>query len=368
MSGFLSQFERKLRSFSQKIFHYLYRHQRPEPSVLGPVNRILLVRIDKIGDAIISTVLVAALRQRFPGVEIDMVLGRRNQAAAPLLPPLDNVFVARPNMREVIALIRKLRRRRYDVAIDLIMHDSMTAAVYTAATGARIKIGFKDATSTLYDFAIPLPLREHSVRRLLRLLAPLKIFVPDAEARPSTVLSPASLRAAEAALAGIGRPLLMINISGSSAHKFWGADNFVRLASDLRKTGAAVILMSAPEDQLLLKEIADRSGVPHLSRPGLMDFAALLWFADLVISPDTSIVHIAAAFNKPVVTLAESELVSIQWGPWGVPSRSVSSGRSIPEIPCSAVVSAVQSLMSEVMPDFPPAEQARSPSQQRDRF
>ena len=83
--------------------------------------------------------------------------------------------------------------------------------------------------------------------------------------------------------------------------------------------------------------------------PRLEDFAAVLSFADLVVSPDTSIVHIAAALGKPVVTLTGQGDLATEWTPWGVPHRVVIGPGLVPDITFAEARDAVRSLAREVL-------------------
>ena len=353
MSGLAWRFERSVRQQIQRLFRLVYNRRRIEPTSLGLIARILLVRTDKIGDAIVSTPVIAALKMQFPESQIDVLLGRRNCAAAPLLPTVNQLFCAKHGLRQTKSLLKLLRAQRYDLAINMVKADSITAAVYTIGSGARVKIGFENSASSFYDFVVPHPDPAlHHVPRLLGLLAPLQILVPSTEARPSIVLSPQSLAAAQQMLAdviGDARPVVMINISGSSDIKFWGVANFARLARELEQTGVRVVLLSAPINTSLLKDIAAQSGAFYLPAvPDLMNFSALLSFAHMVVSPDTSIVHIAAALNKPVVTLVASAQTGVEWAPWGVLGRAVSCDRQISNIPYESVRNAIDSLFEEM--------------------
>jgi heptosyltransferase-3 len=352
---FFPGFERKVRRFAQRAVRPLFRLWRAAPFQIRQVNRILLVRTDKIGDAIVSTPVLQALRQHYPDARIDVVLGRRNRAAGPLLPFKDRILVAERGVMKMLSLIRKLRAEHYDLAIDMLPSDSVTAAVATAVSGATMKIGFEDSTSAFYNAAVSHPVGlEHHVPRLLRLLAPMGIVVQPDQARPSVALPASSFEIIRALLADwrvSQAPLILINISGSSPRKFWGVKNFAALAQELARLNVEIGLLSAPADDALLQQIATEAGVrfiPPMSR--LEDFAALLSFADLVVSPDTSIVHIAAALGKPVVTLTGQGDLATEWVPWGVPYRVVTGLGFVPEIPVAEAIDAVRSLAKEVLP------------------
>jgi ADP-heptose:LPS heptosyltransferase len=338
----------------QAAFRRAFHRRRSEPADLGVVRRILLVRTDKIGDAVVSTPVFEALRRKFPAAQIDVLLGVRNRAIAPLLPFIDNALVSAGGVRPVIKMLGQLRRQRYDVAIDLLAADSVSSALFTIGSRARIKIGFEDSTSGLYEFVIPRPPEPSAfVPKLLRLLAPLHITVPDAAAQPSVRLSPEAMDVARQAVAAWGprgRGLVLVNISASSPKKFWGVEAYADLAGKLRDDGFLPVLVSAPGDREKLTEIATRSGARFLPpRPSLAEFAAVLSFADLIVSPDTSIIHIAAALGKPVVALFGSAYSAAQWTPWGVPNRTLSSETSVRDISGAAVLEAARSLAVEAL-------------------
>ncbi|GAB1718048.1 MAG: glycosyl transferase family 9 [Nitrobacter sp.] len=313
------------------------------------------MRTDKIGDAIVSTPVLQALRQRYPDARIDVVLGRRNRAAGSLLPFKDRILVAERGAMKMLSLIRKLRAERYDLAIDMLPSDSVTAAIATAVSGAAMKIGFEDSASAFYNAAVPHPAGlEHHVPRLLRLLTPLGVVVTPDQALPSIALPASSCETVRALLAEwrvSQAPFILINISGSSPRKFWGVQNFVALARGLARLNVEIGLLSAPADGGLLQQIAAEAGVRSIPpMPRLEDFSALLSFADLVVSPDTSIVHIAAALGKPVVTLTGQGDLATEWAPWGVPYRVVTGPGLIPDIPVAEALEAVRSLAKEVLP------------------
>src|SRR3569833_64422 len=155
----LSRFDRALWRSTRQLYLLSRRvFARTKDAASDPtanVERILLIRTDKIGDAIISTAFFKALCGRFTDAQIDIVLGRKNGAAAPLVPHLDGVFVAKKNLIEQARLIRQLRERRYDIAINMLTGDSMTAATYTVLAGAVLRIGFDDNGAGLYDITEP---------------------------------------------------------------------------------------------------------------------------------------------------------------------------------------------------------------------
>lgn len=356
MTRMLRRIERSVARAGWTVLGSLRRRRKPVDD-LGDIRRILFVRSDRIGDAIASTPALAALRARFPDAEIDIVLGRKNAAVAPLLPFVDRIFVA-ADLASRLKVIRAMRRCRYDIAINPFRSQSTTATLLTVLSGARIRIGLATSAAELYDIVVPMPAAPlHFVRRYLTPLAALGVAMPPDDAiRLSIVLTREARAAARAAVGDPSHataPLAMVNISCSATEKFWGVDNFARLAKEIRAGGLDVRIVAAPGDEALLEAVAAASGVPLMpTRASLMEFAGILSCADLIVTPDTSVVHIAASLGKPVVSLAPSAMHVLEWHPWGVSYRTLSHGSGIADIPYADVAAAVRSLVREVFPQI----------------
>jgi ADP-heptose:LPS heptosyltransferase len=352
----LSRFDRALWRSTRQLYllsrRAFARTKNAASDPVANVQRILLVRTDKIGDAIISTAFFKALRNRFPDAQIDIVLGRKNGTAAPLLPHLDGVFVAQKNLIEQLRLIRQLRERRYDIAIDMLTGDSMTAASYTALSGARINIGFDGKAAGFYDITIARPAApEHQGVQMLRLIAPLGVEVKPEGIRLAVAFPQSAADGIRKKL-GLterdGARLVVVNLSVAAA-KYWTDENFIRLIGDLKSPSVRVVLAGAPWDLARMETIGKAAEVEWMEPSSdLSTMAAGLSCADLVISPDTSIVHIAAALNKPVVTLMASYTANGEWYPFGVPYRALHCATRVADIPYDEVLTAVRELMAEL--------------------
>ena len=350
--------ERRVQLAVRSVFRAMRRGDANASPELTNISRILVVRTDKIGDAVNSTPLFNVLRRAFPDAAIDLVLGRRNRVLAPLLPaPLFRHILFAPNKPiEAIRFARALRRNRYDLAINLLPNDSNTAALVTILSGARIKLGFANAASAFYDIVIPLDANAIPyARRTLSLASGLGIALPDEADAPLTLAIPPaaseSINSIESDLRTAGRPVAMINISCTMPERFWGADVSARLARDLRAAGLEPVHVAPPSDVAAQQQIAAASAARAIApRASLAEFVAILSCADLIVTPDTSVAHIAAALGKPTVMLAESTFKAVEGAPWRTPNRTLAgSGETVRDIPYETIIEAVLSLARDTV-------------------
>ena len=356
MRQVLKRLERTLRHSTLFVLGLFFGRRTSELAAPARIKRILLIRSDRIGDAVLSTPVIQILQQHMPHVVIDLVLGPKNGSVSDLMPFVKNVFVLNRGPLHFLSLIGRLRRFRYDVAIDMLLNDSLTAAVLTIGSGASIRIGYQGSLSALYDRVLERPVKqEHHVVTLLRLIAPFNIGVEAGSARLSINVPTLAIKTAQKMMSQVDKrcgPLVMVNISGSSPSKFWGVEPYSRVISELNAAGIGVMLMCSPRDRDLVTRIASNTASQVAPDSDLTVVAALLSLADLVVTPDTSIVHIAAALGKPVVDLVPAPHIGLQWGPWAVPHRVVTGVSSLRDINETEVLAAIYSLLTVVSPSI----------------
>jgi len=299
------------------------------PSASGLRNwerpRILLVRLRLIGDVAFTTPLIRALRRHFPTAHLSYVV---EPVAAPIVsgnPHLDDVILA-PKRRGLqrwsddLALARRLRRDRFDIALDL--HGGPRAAWLTWATAAPMRIGYSiKGRSWIYTHVVkraPDLGPRHSVLNQWDLLGPLGI--PAADPTRDAIEMPPDPRAAAAVqkrLRELGidasHELIVIHVSAGNPFRRWPAESFVELAVHLAsaKPRRRVLLTSGPSELAAARSIAStaraRLGggeqVPETSDFSLAELRALVDRAAVYIGGDSGPLHVASASAVPIVAL-----------------------------------------------------------------
>ena len=320
---------------------------------------ILLVRLRLIGDVVFTTPIVRALRRRFPEARLTYLV---ESAAAPVLQhnPHHAELIVVPRARgarriaDDIAIARDLRRRRFDLAIDL--HGGPRAAWLTWASGARRRIGYAMPGRTwIYTDAVrraPDLSARHSVENQWDLLTPLGIAAPDpiddsVEMGPD----PAAAARVEQRLRTLGiaaaHPLIVLHVSAGNPFRRWPESSFVALIAALvrKDPSRRVVITSGPSDAAAALRVATESrrilgaqaaAVPDAGDFDLAELRALTARAAVYIGGDSGPAHIAATTQTPIVELLGPTLAG-RSRPWRDPrwySETVDAG-DLPCRPCS---------------------------------
>jgi heptosyltransferase-3 len=265
--------------------------------------RILFVTATRIGDAVLSTGLLAYLIERHPGARLTIAAG---PVAAPLfaeVPGLDRLIVVekRPLAAHWLRLYCGVAARRWDLVIDL----RGSALPWLLRSGERRAMGKGDPA-------------EHRVHQLARL------FDLSPAPSPRLWLSSVHARSAEA-LVPPGGPVLAIGPAANWRGKQWRAERFAALAQRLTASdgplpGARVAVLAAEHERAqaepVLAAVPPARIIDLIGRTDLLTAAAVLRRSALFVGNDTGLMHIAAASGVPTIGLFGPSPVE-QYAPWG---------------------------------------------------
>lgn len=290
----------------------------------GVPRRILLLRQDHIGDAIVSTGILRTLASVSDEIRIDVVASPANAALLARVPYVDQVHVfdkRRPSTFPRLAL--RLRSSRYDAVIDGMMTaSSLTGLLVMMAAGGEHWVGIAGrGNEAVLTIPVPKSSGIHIIDQLGALTAPFGVDPAVADFRPELSLASSERDRAEAiweqAVAG-AEHRLVVNVSAGKVARRWPEERYAEVIHSLRssETGLGVIVIGVPREWEQVVRVAAQSGATAVRTPALADAIALVATADLVVTPDTSIVHIATAFERPVVAMYRKD-TGDEWGPYG---------------------------------------------------
>ena len=295
-----------------------------DPSAL---HKILLIRLRRIGDVVMTTPAIAALKQALPGASLSYIVEEPYARLVQGNPNLDNVIALPPGQNFVgfLRFCRQIRREKYDAVIDF--HGGPRASVLAFLSAAKLKVGYElKYKNFIYDIRIPRSRRDgyfHSVESHLNLVKALGLAV--GEPPPPLFIPPAQKEEEEKVerfwtenrLAGA--KVAVLHIGAGNEFRDWGADNFIELANRLTGlAGVRIILVGSAKDLEKEEEIQRKSRMPLLSLVGkanLIELREVIRRASLFVGPDSGPMHIAAATSTPIVALFGPTLPE-NFAPW----------------------------------------------------
>lgn len=323
-------------------------------------RRILLLRLERIGDLLMTLEAIAAVQAAAGDAAIDLVVGSWSEPIARSIPGLRRVEVLDAEwlrrdgrglgMAALLRRARAWRALRYDLAINF--EGDIRSNLLLALSGAPRRIGFDMAGGgPVLTGAIPFDPRQHVSVNAMRLVARAFPAPGDPRAaehnpRPPLLSVPDDHRQRATALLGDAsgrhtpkRPLVGIHASGGREIKQWHPERFAEVATTLRDARDAVIVLTgAPEDREVVDRVKSRIAgdvIDLCGRADLLTLAAVLERLDLFISGDTGPMHLAAAVGTPVVALfGPSD--SARWGPLTANGSSANRAAILRvDLPCS---------------------------------
>jgi lipopolysaccharide heptosyltransferase II len=313
---------------------------------------ILCVRLDALGDVLMCTPAMRALRDALPGRSLTLLTSPSGAAAAPFLPEVDDTIVhAAPWMKAAIPappgglleLAALLAAGRFDAAVVFTTYtqSALPGAMLCWLAGIPLRLAHcRENPYELLSDWIPDPepqlMLRHEVQRQLDL-------VRHAGAKPQPDKAPGlsfALRAADLASVrarllrlGIdaGRPWLLLHPGASAASRRYPPGLWARVLGLLaRRTGLPVVITGSAAETALVEEIRIASGAAAHSLAGqlsLGELGAALRLAAVALTNNSGPAHIAAAVGTPVVDLYA--LTNPQHTPWKVRSRVL-----FKDVPC----------------------------------
>jgi len=307
-------------------------------------QKILVIRRDNIGDLILTTPLIHALRLRFPDAWIGALVNSYNARVLEANPDLDAVFVYTKAKHRgsasiwsaywsTLSLILRLRKLRVDYAILASPAASSKAQMFARRINARTIVGFGECASPGYGLT-PSPAGPlHQVEEVFRIAPLLGINGPPS--RTAVFADEGEVTTARSLITNAlprNSMLIGVHISARKMKQRWPAGKFVEFMLkllELRPDLAFVLFWSPgasdnathPGDDAKAHQILEQLGsFPIMPFPTitLSDLFAGLAVCEQVICSDGGAMHVAAALGKPILCFFGNSEAS-RWHPWGVP-------------------------------------------------
>ena len=326
---------------NKKIKAYLLRlltKKNNLPFDLIKSKRVLILKYDRIGDMVVTTPIFRELKNAYPQISISVLASKENKDVIRYNPYIDKIYTNYKNsiLKDLPTLL-KLRRKSFDVCIEL-EHSVIPHAIFRLKIVNPKKIisihkdgryGVKGSELQLYDYFTKKDKKNHFGKIWLDTL----IFfgIKPSSNKYDFFLSNTERDRAKSFVSSMGDKIKIgINIEGSFPEKSIQKKELEEICRGLYShfRDIVIVILASPNKILNKKKIVSELGldfvIPSYTTETIIDVAALVEQLDLIITPDTSIVHIASSFDKPVVSIHENNKDSFRlWSPSSTLSKTI---------------------------------------------
>jgi len=286
---------------------YLFFWVRPKK--IGNAQNILIIKLERIGDIVLSTPAVHAVKKRFPDSRIIAVIPEKFIPIIENDPALDEI-IPYSQKNGLIPLIIELRKKNIDLAIDLTTREfSFKGELIAALSSSKVTLGSNVANRgflfNLKSEAYRNPV--YLTKEVLHILSPLG--VDETETLPKLYASKEYQEEAKKFFTAnnhIMGPVVCIHPFGHYPSQEWGVKNYALLIQYIVSRHKALLFLTGTGSEAkVIDEIIARSGVPayNLASLRLAQSIAYISMADFFIGSSSGPLHIATGFNIPTIAI-----------------------------------------------------------------
>ena len=280
------------------------------------IERILIIRLAPLGETVLTTPVIRALRQHFPDAYIAYMVA----------PTREDLVSANPHLNEVLTyqasvpkLVYQIARRKFQMAV--VLQPTFRLVLHTFLARIPFRVGFETNTGgkRLLNLAVQNNTLQHETQRYLDVVRALDVEVVDSE--PEVFVDRASVawvnNFLENRKLNDSKRIIGLNPGAATAYRRWHAANFAVIGDRLHETyDAHIIITTGPREGELADQVTERMSYSPIivNQATPMQLAALLQRCDLYISNDTGPMHLSTAVKTPTVALFGASNL-IQWAP-----------------------------------------------------
>ena len=309
-------FQDYMRAKRLKIGKYIWDRKEKAKIIEGDnflknnsIKSILFLRYDgKIGDMIVNSLMFREIKKVYPDIKIGVVA---RGAAIDIIkdnPNVDRIYEYYKDRKKIKDLALKIKEEKYDLLIDFSEMLRVNQMMLINLCGARINIGLDRKDWKLFDLSIEsgkdFKWTEHITKRYLAYL--IKLGLKKENINISYDIYLKDEKKYEVFFNEIKESKkIILNPYGASKHKSFNVETLENIITYLKDKDIAIILTYFGDKYKELEFLEKKYKYVYIPKKieSILDTAILIKKSDYVISPDTSIVHIASAFNKKMITV-----------------------------------------------------------------
>jgi len=343
--------KRQLRQAFARTLQRLTPKRAGNTPFTGNLNTIAILAQEKLGDSVLLTPLIRTLKKTFPKLEIHIIAFSR--ASAEFFQSDPDITAVHMAKKEPRTYQKEVLSKQFDVLFNTKDHPSTHFLLQSVLIKARWKVGHANNFHTgLFDQLIQLDHNTHMALKNCAILPLLAVKATEKECRPSLAPSPLPIEMQIFLRQIENKHPTGINISAGEANRSWPKEKWKALV-DLFPEERFVVLCGPNE--LIEKKNLERicpTVIPSPATRNLYEASLIVAKLKLLVTPDTSLIHIASAAGTPVVGLYREAPQDIsRFGPFLIPSELVISPTGeVSDIAPNSVKKAMEKLLPRELP------------------
>jgi len=297
---------------------------------LSKTNKILIIRLSSLGDILLTTPFIRAIKTQFPHIRIDMLIREEYADVIKLNPYLDKKHLYKKDDKSYSILIEELRNNNYDLVIDL-QNNFRSKKVVTSLKTKSVKFDKRS-----FDKFLLVNFKVNKLRE-----------APQISIRYSNTIQNLKLddkgldlftdKSANTVLSGKNN---LIGFCPGARHftKRWPKEYFVELGNKLTQNGYTIVLFGGKIDKDICAELVDKiSGAINLSNNDeLLQTAADMKLCKAIVCNDSGLMHTASATGTKVIAIFGSTVKEFGFAPYNC-SNLILENNSLTCRPCSHI-------------------------------
>ena len=296
------------------------------------IKKILLLRLDHLGDVLYVLPAISAVRKQYPNARITLLVASWAKGLVDGNPDIDEIIVfnapwfqrsiKKTGFKQLLGMISQLRAKKYDLAIDFSGY--LWNIFLICLSGAKYKVSCNDVGGRfLLDKALPRRTDLQVVRQNLKMLDSLGINISQ-QPVVRLAIKPEDVSAVDQLIDENGikaDKMIAIHCGAGRATKLWPIQKYNKLINALfdEYPGYEIVLVGSPSEDRLISRLKFAKDSPKslVGKTNISELAAFLKRCRLFIGNDSAPAHLAAVMGTPTIVLFSKEDDPTQWRPWG---------------------------------------------------
>lgn len=271
------------------------------------IKSILFLRYDgKIGDMVINTLMFREIKKRYPNIKIGVVARNSNAEIIRNNSNVDNIYIYKKNRKEIIKLAKQIAKDKYDLLIDFSEMLRINQMMLINKANARFNMGLNREDWQLFNISYGFPKGNFHITKIYEKVLN-NLGIVDVNLNYDLQFSENDKKKVEGLLEIVDKKeIVVLNPFAASKHREISRENIKKIIEyTISKKNKVVFLIGEKSKEKEILEITEKypNKVIYPALDTIMETAYLIKKSDLVITPDTSIVHIAAAFKKKLIAI-----------------------------------------------------------------